>query len=385
MKLTRREVLKGAGASLALGAAGCSVFGGGEGSKDLVTRQDTPFNAEPRLDDLVEDWITPYSHFYVRGHGTMPTVSPATYKLTIEGLVTRNAAFSLEELQRMPMVTVPATMQCAGNRRSEHTLLKPVGGVQWDAGAIGNAEWKGVRLADLLERVGAKPSATYVWFEGLDSVTLKDRQTLFGGQVPIAKAMRPETIVAFEMNGRPLPREHGYPARTVVPGYIGARSVKWLNRIVVSDKKSDNNFVARDYKLFAPDATADNVRPQDFDPIYENLLNSAICEPRAGKTVDAGKITVKGFAIPPGAVGVALAGVEVSPDGGATWVRATLQGKDAPFTWKLWSVNLELSAGTRTLVVRATDTKGGTQPERAPWNFKGYLYNGWHRVPITVA
>jgi sulfite oxidase len=385
MKLTRREILRGAGASLALGAAGCSIFGVGEGSKDLVTRQDTPFNAEPRLEDLVESWITPYSNFYVRGHGTMPTVSPATYKLTIEGLVTRNAAFSLEELQRMPMVVVPATMQCAGNRRSEHSLVKPAGGVQWDAGAIGNAEWKGVRLADLLERVGAKPSATYVWFEGLDSVTLKDRQTLFGGQVPIAKAMRPETIVAFEMNGRPLPREHGYPARTIVPGYIGARSVKWLNRIVVSDKKSDNNFVARDYKLFPPDATAENVRPQDFDPIYENLLNSAICEPRAGQSVGAGKVRVKGFAIPPGAVGVALAGVEVSPDGGATWVRATLQGKDAAFTWKLWSVDLELSAGTRTLVVRATDTKGGTQPERAPWNFKGYLYNGWHRVPITVA
>ena len=384
MKLTRREILRGAGAGLALGAAGCSIFGGGEDSRDLLTRQETPLNAEPRLEDLVESWITPYSHFYVRGHGTMPTVAPATYKLTIEGLVARTTTFTLDELHRMPMVVVPATMQCAGNRRSEHSLSKPTGGVQWDAGAIGNAEWKGVRLADLVERVGAKPTAKYVWFEGLDTVTLKDRETLFGGQVPIEKALRPETIIALEMNGRPLAREHGFPARSIVPGYIGARSVKWLNRIVVSDKKSDNNFVARDYKLFPPDATAETVRPQDFEPIYENIINSAICEPRAGQSVSAGKITVRGFALPPGTLGTAVASVEVSPDGGATWVRATLEGKDAPFTWKLWSAEVPVSAGTRTLVVKATDTKGDTQPERAPWNFKGYLCNGWHRVPVTV-
>jgi len=134
------------------------------------------------------------------------------------------------------------------------SVVKPVAGVLWEAGAISTAEWKGVRLAEILGRVGPKDGAKHIWFEGLDSITLKDRQTLFGGQVPIEKAMRSETIVALEMNGTPLPREHGFPARTIVPGYIGARSVKWLGRIVVSDKKSDNNFVARDYKMFPPDA-----------------------------------------------------------------------------------------------------------------------------------
>jgi len=380
---TRREILKGAGASLVLGATGCSIFGGG-GGKELLPRQDNPFNAEPRLDRLVREWITPDALFYVRNHGTMPSVDPAGYKLTIEGLVTRSAAFSLEDLQGMDQVTVPATLQCAGNRRSEHHLVKPVSGVLWDAGAISTAVWKGVRLADLLGWVGAKSSAKYVWFEGRDAVTLKDRQTLFGGQVPIEKALRPETLVALEMNGQPLPREHGFPARTIVPGFIGARSVKWLCRIVVSDKKSDNNFVARDYKLFPPDATAETVKPQEFEPIYENALNSAICEPRAAQSVKAGRLKVRGFALPPGAVGMALAGVEVSPDGGATWVPARLLGKDAPFSWKLWEAEVEVAAGARTLVARATDTRGGTQPERAPWNFKGYLYNGWHRVPVTV-
>ncbi len=382
---TRRDLLKGAGASLLLGATGCSIFGGGGGGPELLTRQETPFNAEPSLERLPRSWITPVSTFYIRNHGTMPSVDPAAYKLTVEGLVTHPTAFALDELQRMKQVTVPATLQCAGNRRNEQHLVKPVAGVLWDAGAISTAEWKGFRLADLLEKVGAKPQAKYVWFEGLDSVTLKDRQTLFGGQVPIGKAMRPETIVALEMDGSPLPREHGFPARTIVPGYIGARSVKWLGRIIVSDKKSDNNFVARDYKLFPPDATPETVRPQDFEPIYENLLNSAICEPRAGQTLKAGKLSVRGFALPPGDVGAAIGGVEVSPDGGATWVPATLQAKDAPFSWRLWFADVTLSAGARTLVVRATDSKGGVQPERAPWNFKGYCYNGWHRVPVTVA
>jgi sulfite oxidase len=385
INFTRRDILRGAGASLLLGAAGCSIFGRGGSGKDLLTRQETPFNAEPSLERLVRSWITPFPSFYVRNHGTMPSVDPAAYKLTIEGLVAHPMSFTLEQLQRMDQVTVPATLQCAGNRRSEQNLVKPVSGVLWNAGAISTAEWKGVRLAELLERAGAKPPAKYVWFEGRDAVTLKDRQTLFGGQVPIEKATRPETIVALEMNGSPLSREHGFPARTIVPGYIGARSVKWLGRIVVSEGKSDNNFVARDYKLFPPEATPDTVRPQDFDPIYDNSLNSAICEPLAGQTVDAGKLRVRGYALPPGAVGAAIATVEVSPDGGATWVPAKLEGKDAPFSWKLWSAEVELAAGMRTLVVRATDSKGQTQPERAAWNFKGYLYNGWHRVPITVA
>ncbi len=384
MTLTRRDVLRGAGASLALGTAGCAIFGGGA-SKDLVSRQTMPLNAEPRLDELAEAWSTPYSQFFVRTHGTMPAVSPATWRLRVEGLVTRTTSFSLQDLHRMPSVAVPATIQCAGNRREEMNLVKPVTGVLWDAGAIGTAEWKGVKISDVLDRVGAKPSAKYVWFEGLDAVTLKDRQTLFGGQLSIAKATQPETILALEMNGRPLTREHGFPARTVVPGYIGARSVKWLGRIVLSDRKSDNFFVARDYKLFPPDTSAETSNPKDVEPITENVLNSAICEPGAGQVVSAGKLTLRGYALPPGMPGVGVRRVEVSADGGGTWTPASLQGKDAPFCWKLWSAELDVTSGPRTLVVRATDTEGVTQPERAPWNFKGYLYNGWHRVPITVA
>jgi sulfite oxidase len=383
--LTRRELLKGAAASLLLGPAGCSIFGDGGGGKDLLARQEHPFNAEPRLDRLVDSWITPFSHFYVRSHGAVPDIDGAAYTLVIEGLVDKTVRLSLEELRKLPKVTVPATMQCAGNRRVELGRVKPVPGVAWDAGAIGTAEWRGVRLSELLQQAGLKPSAKHVWFDGLDTVTMKDRQTLFGGGVPIEKALRPETIVALEMNGEPLSREHGYPARTVVPGYIGARSVKWLGRIVVADRPSDNNFVARDYKLFPPEAAAETVKPAEFEPIYENVLSSAICRPLAGQTLKAGRIQVSGYAVPPGAPGVAVAGVEVSADGGATWVSARLDPKEAPFAWKLWTAEVDAASGARTLVARAKDTKGGMQPERAPWNFKGYLCNGWHRVPVTVA
>lgn len=384
--LTRRDLLRGAGASLVLGGAGCSLFGGSDGGdKDLNVRQETPYNAEPNLVPLAESWTTPYPNFYIRSHGTVPDVDSVTYRLTIEGLVGRTAQFSLDDLNGMSKVTQPVTLTCAGNRRAEQHRVKAVGGVLWDVGAIGTPEWRGVRLAELLERVGVKASAKYVWFEGRDTVTLKDKQTLFGGQVPIEKALRAESMVALEMNGRPLPREHGFPARTIIPGFIGARSVKWLHRIVVSDKPSDNNFVARDYKMFPPEATPETVKPEQFEPIYENVINSAICSPRVGQVVRPGKLEVRGYALPSGAVGAGLSGVEVSADGGATWVPARLQGKDVPFAWKLWTAEVQLATGERTLVVRAKDSKGAVQPEKSPWNFKGYLYNGWHRVPITVS
>jgi sulfite oxidase len=386
MNLTRRDLLKAAGASWALGALGCAGTPGlNDGPKDLISRQDKPYNAEPRLDHLAASWITPYRHFYVRSHGNEPTLTPDTWELLVEGLVDRPLRLRLEDLEKMSRSTVVATMQCAGNRRNEQSLVKTVAGVQWDAGAIGTAEWKGVRLADVLERAGVKTGAKHLWFEGRDNVTLKDRQTLFGGGVPIAKAMQPGTLIALEMNGAPLAREHGYPARTVVPGYIGARSVKWLGRIIVADRPSENNFVARDYKLFPPEATAETVKPENYDPIYEFVLASAICTPILGQALRAGKVRVSGYAVPPGLDGVTIAGVQVSADGGGTWTNATLAGNDAPYAWKLWSLDLDLPPGPRTLIARATDSLGKLQPEKGPWNFKGYLYNGWHRVPITVA
>jgi sulfite oxidase len=387
MQSSRRDFIRMAGmagASLLAAQGGCSSPGPTRDDiTGLITRQETPLNAEPRLDQLVEDWITPTGSFYIRSHGTRPAVDPGGYRLSIEGLVDRPTAFSLEDLEGMRPVTVPATLQCAGNRRSEHSRVKPVGGVQWDAGAIGTAEWSGPRLADLLAKAGVKSGAKHLWFEGLDTVALKDRPSAFGGGVPIEKAMRPETLVALNMNGRPLSREHGFPVRTIVPGFIGARSVKWLARIIVSDRPSENNFVARDYKMFPPEATPETVKPEQFGPIYEMVLGSAICSPRAGDRVTAGNIRVRGYAVPPGETGATVAKVEVSADDGKTWKEAGFWGARSDFAWQLWEAELTLPSGPSTLVVRATDSRGRTQPEKAAWNFKGYLNDSWHRVQVS--
>ena len=386
MKITRRDLLKAGGVSALLGQAGCLgwLSSGGSG-KDLITRQESPYNAEPRLDRLTGSFVTPFRSFYVRSHGNQPDVRAETYALIVEGLVERPLHLKLEDLERVPKASVTATLQCAGNRRNEHSLTKTVGGVQWDAGAIGTAEWRGPALADLLGRAGLKDGGKHVWFEGRDSVTLKDRQTLFGASIPVEKATKPGCLVALEMNGAPLSREHGYPARTVIPGFIGARSVKWLGRSVVSEKKSDNNFVARDYKLFPPEATAETVKPEAFEPIYESILSSAICSPLAGQDLRPGKLELRGYALPPGEEGVSVASVQVSGDGGATWTAAEFVGEELPHAWRLWKATLDVTSGPRTLIARATDSRGRQQPEKAPWNFKGYLYNGWHRVPVTVA
>lgn len=373
MDLSRRDLLRGGAASVVAGSLGCAIFGASAG-KDLATRQKEPFNAEPPLQGLDDDWTTPFERFFVRSHGTIPDVQPGGYLLTVEGHVERVLQLSLQDLDQLPKISGPATIQCAENRKGELAREKSLEGIPWDAGAIGTAEWRGPRLADLIQRARPRPGARHVWFEGLDAVTLLDRQTVFGAELPLERVLRPENLIAMEMNGAPLSREHGYPARVVAPGTIGARCVKWLGRIVVTEKRSENWFAARDYRT-----------PDGSEPIVDHPLNSAICRPRPGETVKAGKVTVRGYAVASGTPGTRVAGVEVSPDGGATWTAAKLTEKEEPHCWRLWSADVEVAAGTPTLLVRATDSAGGRQPERPVWNPKGYLCNGWHRVPITVA
>jgi len=383
--LTRRDLLRAAAASGLAAPLGCSLFQGSDsGSKDLIVHSVSPHNAEPRVDKLASAWITPYRHFYIRSHGTTPEIDPDAYALTVEGLVERPLLLRMGDLERMPKATAVSTLHCAENRKSEHDQARRVEGIPWEAGAVGTAEWRGPALGAVLARSGLKPAAKHVWLEGLDAVTLQDRQTLFGGTVPLEKAMKPESMLALEMNGLPLPREHGYPVRAVIPGHIGARSVKWLGRIVVADRPSENVFVARAYKVYPPDATAETIKPATVDPIGEGVLSSVICRPRAGGSIRAGRVELAGYAVPSGEEGAAIASVQVSGDGGSTWTAAELTGNEAPFAWRLWRATLELAAGAATLVVRAVDARGKTQPGTAPWNLLGYLYNGWHRVPVTV-
>ncbi|MBW3598831.1 MAG: molybdopterin-dependent oxidoreductase [Planctomycetes bacterium] len=384
--LDRRLFLSGAAASAAAVALPRFVAARDveAAKKELRYHQRSPDNAEPALPDLVQSWITPREHFYVRSHAPNPEIDEKTFAVSVEGMVRKPRKFSLGELREgLPQATATATMTCAGNRRSEHSETKPVSGVPWGPGAIGNAVWGGVPLAEILKRVELQDGAKHVWFESVDHV---EGHGPFGGSIPLEKAMAvhsktPGCLVAWRMNEAPLSPDHGFPVRTVVPGYIGARSVKWLGKIVVSDRPSPNHYVADAYKIVT-EAT-----PEQFaaaQPIYQYPINGALCIPPADAKVEPGRLTVRGYALPSGNPGCTIERVEISTDGGRTWRDANLGDKSSPFCWRLWSAEATLKPGETTLVVRATDTRGRTQPQQTPWNAKGYLYNAWHKRQVQV-
>jgi sulfite oxidase len=352
--------------------------------RDLIVRTPQPYNAEPPLADLIAGAVTPTKHFYVRNHGEQPQVDATNYKLRIEGMVDKPLELTLAEIKaRFGQHTTEATLTCAGNRRNEMSAIKPVGGVQWDAGAIGNAKWTGALLAEVLRSAGIKNDARHVWFEGHDAIKEKDGSSApFGGSIPLARAFFvDDTLLAVAMNDQPLTAEHGFPLRVVVPGYIGARSVKWLSKITLSDRPSPNHYLAEAYKVIQSD---DKNEVAKAEPIYGFPVNAAICSPAAGAMMKAGKTLISGYALPSGDKACTIAKVEVSSDGGKNWKDARLVGKGAPFNMQTWTIDLDLAPGKHDLVVRATDTAGKKMPEKGDWNFKGYLYNGWHHVPVEA-
>ncbi len=352
---------------------------------ELLVRSADPFNAEPALAKLVRSEITPVEQFYVRSHGPTPKVEVKSFRVRIEGLVAKPGDWSLDELKgRFAQASAAVTMTCAGNRRQELSAIQPVSGVQWDAGAIGHARWSGLKLADVLQAAEIKSEAKHVWFEGLDPIKEKDGSVApFGGSIPLGKALADDAfaLLAHSMNGQPLTADHGYPLRTVIPGYIGARSVKWLTKITLSDRPSPNHYVAEAYKIVK---TEDKSEQAAAEPIYEFPVNVAICAPAAGADVRGRKVTVRGYALPGGAPGATVERVELSSDGGRSWTRAKLKGEAQPLVWSLWTAELELAPGKHELIARATDSRGHATPERGAWNLKGYLFNGWHHVAINV-
>lgn len=354
--------------------------------KDLIVRSPDPFNAEPPLDALILDEATPTKYFYVRNHGLTPKVDLPAFKLRLEGLVRRPADLTLAEIRdRFSQKTTTATLTCAGNRRQEMSAIKPIGGVQWDAGAIGTAQWSGATLADVLKSAELQEGAKHVWFEGLDPIKEKDGSVApFGGSIPLDKALAADSpaLLAHAMNGAPLTAEHGFPLRTLVPGFIGARSVKWLTKITVSDRPSPNHYVAEAYKIVQSD---DKAELAAAEPIYAYAVNAALCSPRASTRLNGGRTLISGYALPAGLPNCTIAKVEISRDSGRTWTTAVLKGDARPYSWQLWGAILDLPAGKHDLVVRATDSLGNTMPEHCPWNFKGYLHNAWHRVTVEVA
>ena len=389
----RRQFLAG---SAALAAAGFLPAYGDDSKgvpitgKKLSVRTSSPFNAEPELGDLVQNWITPTKYFYVRNHAPVPKLDAKSFQVSVEGLVDKPLKMTASELtDRFKSTSVVATMTCAGNRRYEHSKTKKVGGVQWQEGAIGNARWGGVKLSDLLKAAGVKPEAKHIWFEGVDKIKDKAgrlRPAGFGGSIPIEKAMldsksMPGALVCHQMNGETLPPAHGFPLRTVVPGYIGARSVKWLGKIVVSDRPSPNHYLATAYKIVTEGT---KLEWAEAGPLYAYPINSVICSPKPHAKLKAGTVRVTGYALPNGRPGRTANRVQLSADGGRSIIEAKITSSKREYCWVLWSANVKVTAKTKELIVRAGDSGGDVQPRSVKWNMKGYMYNAWHRVPVRV-
>ena len=353
----------------------------------LTILQDDPYNAEPTLSGLANEWITPTERFYIRNHAPTPSLDPSSFRLKVHGMVREALDLSLGDLQeQFERVQLTATLTCAGNRRNEHSKVKQVSGVPWGKGAIGNARWGGFRLSDVLNAAGLRKGASHVWFRGLDEIPRGQQSIPFGASIPLQRALAdndvaPGALLAVEMNGVPLEPNHGFPLRGFVPGYIGARSVKWLGEIVVSDAPSTNHYVSRAYKIVPDDAK------ETWDaasPIYEFPINSAICVPADGAEVPGGGLEVAGYALAPGSLGTSIERVEVSADEGSTWTLAEWTSRAESFCWQLWRARIQVGPATSTITVRATDSNGRQQPQTVEWNMKGYLFNAWERIPLRV-
>ena len=353
----------------------------------LIVQSETPYNAETPLDRLRRSDVTAQADFYVRSHGAVPRLTEATHRLGVGGRVQTTLDLSMADLrQRFPERTVTAVMQCAGNRRADLQCVRPTTGDPWAPGAIGNAAWTGAALADVLHAAGADTDpALHVTFDACDEVEIPDEgRFTYGVSIPMAKAMSPEVLLAYAMNGEPLAPEHGFPLRLMVPGFAGVRSPKWLTRVTVQEQPSGNHMQQRDYKMLPPDVTEQTVDWAKGVTIYGMPLNAALCEPAPGAELKAGPTALRGYAV---ATGREIIRVDVSIDGGRSWMQAELApNTGAPWSWRFWSATVDLPRGEHELVVRAWDSAGQTQPSSPEdvWNFKGYLSAAWHRVPVSV-
>ncbi|MBK9124966.1 MAG: molybdopterin-dependent oxidoreductase [Chloroflexi bacterium] len=353
----------------------------------FIIHQTDPFNGGPDPRVLAREAITPADLFYVRGHAPVPQIPPEDCTVVVDGLVSHPLTLRLSDLQRgFPVKTSEVTLQCAGNRRTELHNVKPMqpNALLWMTEAISNATWTGVSLSDILMRVGVQDEASHVAFLGADRGASPNGDG-FGGSIPLSKAQGKDVLLAWAMNGEPLQPIHGGPLRVVVPGYYAARSVKWLNRITVQDGPSDNHFQSHDYKVFPPDVTEDNVEWEAGEMLGEQRTHAALLSPVDGDAVDVGKVTLEGYAMAGG--DSMINGVEISLDGGESWRAADLTTEPRQWIWTLWRAEVELPAGEHTIIVRANDNAGSTQPPAVEdlWNFRGYQNFAWHRVAISAS
>jgi len=333
-----------------------------------------PLNAETPLENL-RTWVTDNAVFFKRNQGQFmdAPVEHLDWKLLVDGLVKKKLSLTFEEINRLPKVEVTDTLECSGNSRS---LLKDkASGNPWTIGGVGNAIWGGIWLKDVLALAGLKADAQHVSFEGADK-PLGSAGIKFIRSIPIDKAMS-STLLAYEMNGQPLPLEHGYPLRALALGWTGANCVKWLHRIEVLDRPFEGFFMDKVYRVFQKGED-----PGSGEVVKDIQVKSIIVEPAKDKILSAGIVPVRGAAYA-GEAGIEK--VEVSVDSGTTWYPAGLIGLEQLYAWRHWEFLWDVkTGGDYTIMARATDTNGRRQPETAHWNALGYGNNGVREHAVTV-
>jgi DMSO/TMAO reductase YedYZ molybdopterin-dependent catalytic subunit len=345
----------------------------------LVGHSREPLNCETPPPLLGAD-VTPTSRFFRRNHFPIPELDAGTWRLEIGGMVRRPLALSLAELKRLGSESLAAVLECAGNGRA---LFSPAAeGERWGLGAVGNAEWAGVRLADVLDLAGIKPGTSEVIFSGADRgpVDGSAGTIAFERSLPVGEAMRSGALLAYGMNGEPLSAAHGHPVRLVVPGQYAVASVKWLTGITVTDQPFGGYFQAEHY-VYEWERGGAAVR----EPVGAPRVRAMITEPGTGDELARGAFAVRGVAWS-GAAPVTL--VEVSLDG-IRWRAADLVGEPGAHGWQQWELRVEAGARTGardelTIRARATDGAGRTQAGQPEWNRRGYGGNFIHEVRVRL-
>jgi DMSO/TMAO reductase YedYZ molybdopterin-dependent catalytic subunit len=342
----------------------------------MIVRSPGPQDLEMPLDGFTE-WITPINRFFVRCHTYTPKVNLSEWSLKIDGVVDQPMTLTMGDLKKLPRVELTGVLECAGNGRS---FYQPrVAGTQWAFGSVGNGQWAGVRLRDVLQKAGIKSSATQILCDGADVPLAKMPD--FQRTIPVSKAVHPDTLLAYQMNGQDLTVPHGFPLRLIAPGWAGDSWVKWLQHIEVLDHEFEGFWMKSAYRHPArPVAPGAAVDVSEMVPVTDLKVKSVIAVPAGW--AKPGRVQVQGVAWSNSSPVVK---VDVSTDGGQSWKPAKLTGRATQYGWRIWRYDWKPAERQYTLLSRATNMAGETQPLTEEWNPNGYLWNVAQPVAVTIS